>query len=172
MKSEVKQEFTNLKLTQHKFNTKTLNCFLENKLSSEASVIELTDAGVDNSTILTIFNKTKSLKILHLNWNVKINDEMFYKFANFDQNHFRKLKRLSLVGCSEALATHGDYPWFTVNIIKKQFPSLRYVSFAGCDFVNDKMLKCIVRKFGDFLKVRDYYDEAIDCCGKNCCFEN
>jgi len=171
MESGIKQDFTNLKLTQKKFDTKMLNQFLQTKLSNEASIIELTDAGVENSTVEIILEKSKELKVLHLNWNRKLNDEIFYKFASRNENHFKNLKRLSLVGCNEALATHGEYPWFTESMVRQEFPSLRFVSFAGCDFVNDKALKCIVKSFGKSITIRDYYDEAIDCCGKNCCFE-
>merc|ERR1712150_127899 len=159
MKTEVKQDFTNLKLTQKKFNTDILDEFLEMKLSSNASVIELTDAGVQNSTVELILEKCKFIKILHLNWNREVDDRMFYEFARKEEGSFRKLKRLSLVGCNKALATHGDYPWFTEEVVRREFPSLRYVSFAGCDFVNDKVLKCIVESFGKRITVKDYYDE-------------
>ena len=171
MKSGVKQQFSNLKLTQKKFNTELLDEFLEMKLSNNASIIELTDAGVQNSTVKLILEKSQCIKILHLNWNRDLDDRIFYEFAMKGESSFSKLKRLSLVGCNKALATHGDYPWFTEDVVRREFPSLRYVSFAGCDFVNDKALKCIVKSFGKRITVRDYYDEAIDCCGQNCCFE-
>lgn len=163
--------FINLKLTQKQFPHHSLQQFLEKCLSPQASVLELTDAGVTDQIVTTILQTTASLKVLHLDWNRQITDTAFSSniATALAPSKFTKLEHFSLVGCDQVFATHGDYAWFQVADLNRNFPRLRYISFEQCDFVNDETLKEI-RQYRNELKIQNYHNESVDCCGQQCCF--